>query len=192
MNVRRIIFFLIFTILLYSQNVSAEFRFPLGVTYTQGFGNIIDAHKKNRTADGYTSGKSNAWPAGFSASSYYLFSNGFSAGCSAGPLFLIRGNSRLVLIPASVDCRYFYTLSERIKPFARAGFGFCYAAGTYVNGSVPGFTGGIGAEFLKFAPVDFGFDAGYSYYFIKYDKKPGNGSQKINPVSFSFSVYAVL
>lgn len=168
---------------------AGEWRFPVGLTYISGFGDIVDIIEDNSgaTDTGYV-------PVGISFQPYLQFENGLGVGGGIGPLMIVMGDADFFNVPLNLICRYTFNHQGNVSPYVRAGVSRNFASGDYLEGSKVGFFSGIGVEFLKDKKVNMGIQASYDTSEIEMEKTRGfyeSTKEDIKPMGFMFSVYAV-
>lgn len=65
---------------------SADWRFPVGLSYINGFGDIADIHEENLEAEGLITYSVEPLPVGLTFHPYVQFDNGCAVGGGIGPL----------------------------------------------------------------------------------------------------------
>lgn len=172
---------------------ASEFRFPVGLSYVQGFNDVVDLYKDNLKAEGYNVQGSGAIPVGLSAKGYYQFDSGFGFGVGFGPMMIVSSSEAYFFgCPLHADIRYTLLQGENTCPYIRAGVQYSYASGDYVKKSSPGFLGAIGVEFLRNKRVGFGLEFAVTTSKIEFeDKTSSSGKKEINPAKFLISAFAV-
>lgn len=172
---------------------ASEFRFPVGLSYVQGFIDVVDLYKHNLKAEGYDVKGSGAIPVGLSAKGYYQFDSGFGFGAGLGPMMIVMSSEAYFFgLPLQADVRYTLLQGEDICPYIRAGVLYTAASGDYVKKSSPGFLGAIGVEFLRTQKVGFGLEFAITTSQIEFeDRTSSTGKKEINPTKFIISAFAV-
>ena len=151
---------------------AADWRFPVGLTYISGFGDVVDIYKGNLEAEGYSVSETSYIPVGLSFQPYVQLDNGLGIGAGIGPFSMIISNvASFFDVPVNLDLRYVFLHDGKTSPYVRAGVKQHFASGDYVNGSTPGFFGGIGIEFARKKRVGFGMEVAYDSSEIELEKK---------------------
>jgi len=172
---------------------ASEWRFPIGLSYAQGFTDVVDLYKDNLEKEGYDVKSSGAIPVGISAKGYYQFDSGIGCGAGFGPMMIISSSEAYFFgFPLYADVRYTLLQGSNICPYVRAGIQYVSASGDYVKKSSPGFLGAIGVEFLRNKRVGFGLEFAVTTSKIEFeDKTSSKGKKEINPTKFLVSAFAV-
>jgi hypothetical protein len=173
---------------------AGQWRFPLGLTYVSGIGEVVDQIEDNLNADGYETEKTETFPVGASFQPYYEFDSGLGIGVGLGPLMVVFGDVDFVDMPVNVCLRYALFPEAKMSPYIRAGAAYHLANGDYVEGSQPGYVGAIGLEFMRDKPVGFGIEAGYDSSTIELedlDSSSADDTKEFTPVGFMVSIFAV-
>lgn len=173
---------------------AGQWRFPLGLSYVSGVGEITDQIEDNLNAEGYATEKTESFPVGASFQPYYEFDSGLGIGVGLGPLILIFGDVDFVDMPVNVCLRYALFPDAKISPYVRAGAAYHLANGDYVESSQPGYVGAVGLEFMRDRPVGFGIEAGFDSSTIELedlDSSSSDDTKEFTPVGFMVSIFAV-
>ncbi len=215
-------FVLMFFVLLAAGTVSdmtanaADWRFPVGFTYVNGFGDVVDLHKDNLEEEGFEVETDFYNPVGISFQPYVQLDNGIRIGTGIGPvLMLVSSEADFFDVPVNLNGGYVFLPKALISPYVRAGISYHIAGGDYVESSKAGFLAAVGVEFFRTKPVGFGFEIGYDSAEIEFEKlkctSPGtvtrSGStttissrcsaianeenEKIEPAGFIASIFVV-
>ena len=192
-SVMLFVVFSMFLVLFSSPANAADWRFPVGFTYVSGFSDVVDIYEDNLRAEGYTVDTSYGSPIGLAFNPYVQFENGFGIGAGIGPAMLIISNvsSDLFALPVGLDLRYTLIPDGNISPYIRAGGRYYIVDGEYVEGSTPGFFGGIGVEFLRKKVIGFGTEVSYDSSKIELKRVRTNSTEKVQPGKFMASIFAV-
>ena len=198
MKKKGLVFFiqLLMVILFVSSSAkAADWRFPLGLTYVSGFEDVGDIYENNIEAEGYYIYSSDYSPIGISFHPYAQFDSGFGVGFSIGPLMAIMGDRIFFDIPIGLDFRYTFIPTANASPYIRAGGRSHSASGDYVEGTTPGFFGGIGIEFLRDKRVNMGIEISYDASEIELEKKERyrytSTTEKIQPFGLMLSIFVI-
>ncbi len=177
---------------------AADWRFPLILTYVSGLEDVWDIYKNNMEVEGYYVESEIYSPTGISFHPYAQFDSGFGVGFSIGPLVAIMSNeANFFDIPIGLDFRYIFTPTANSSPYVRAGGRHHSASGDYVEGTTPGFFGGIGIEFLRDRRVNMGIEISYDASEIELEKKEGyyykytSTTEKVQPCGLMLSVFVI-
>ncbi|MFQ5901459.1 MAG: hypothetical protein ACE5IH_07885 [Thermodesulfobacteriota bacterium] len=170
---------------------AADWRFPVGFTYISGIGDIADNYEDNLEAEGYWVISVDAIPIGISFHPYVQFDNGFRVGTGIGPAMLIYGDADFFNIPINLNGGYTFFPSANTSPYVRGGIMYHIASGDYVEGTTPGFFGGIGVEFLRNRRVGFGIEIAYDTSEIELEKKVNNTTEDIQPIGLMVNIFAI-
>ena len=173
---------------------AADWRFPLGLTYVSGLADVKDIYEANMEAEGYYVVWDIESPIGISFHPYAQFDSGFGVGFGIGPLMLIIGDREFFDIPIGLDFRYTFIPTANTSPYIRAGGRYHAASGDYVEGTTPGFFGGVGLEFLRNKKVNMGIEISYDSSEIEMEKKSGlytSTTENIQPCDLMISIFAI-
>ncbi len=178
-----------------SSGEAADWRFPLGLTYTSGFGDVVDIYEDNLKAEGYLVTTTESLPVGISFHPYAQFDSGFGVGFGVGPLMIIYGDREFFDIPIGLDFRYTFMPTANTSPYIRAGGRYHAASGDYVEGTTPGFFGGFGVEFLRDKRVNMGIEISYDSSEIELEKKKRypytSTTENIQPCGLMLSIFVI-
>jgi hypothetical protein len=180
---------------------AADWRFPVGLTYVNGFGDVVDIYEDNLEAEGYIVDTSWEFPVGISFQPYVQLDNGLRFGAGVGPIsFILSDEASFYNVPINVNVGYVFFPSANISPYVRGGLMYHIAGGDYVEGTSPGLFGGIGVEFLRKESVSFGVELSYDTSEIEFEKYSSNnywwnsyksGTKDIKPYGLMFSIFVV-
>ena len=181
---------------LYGPGLAAagEWRFPVGLTYVSGVGDIVDQYEDNLQAEGYETEKTESVPVGLSFQPYYSFDSGLGIGVGFGPTMMIFGDVDFFNLPVNVCLRYTIAPKANTSAYLRAGASHNLASGDYVASSKVGFVGALGIEFLRHKRVGIGIEVGYDSSTIELDDLRAfysNDTNTYTPTGFMVSVFAV-
>lgn len=168
-----------------------EWKFPVGLTYANGYDDIFDLSEDNLEAQGYLTDSVEGLPVGLSFRPYYQLDNGLGFGLDLGPMMMIFGDVDFFNLPVNLNCRYTLNPEANISPYARAGLGYNFASGDYVEGKGAGFFGALGVEFLKGGAVSMGVEASFDTSDIEYEDLKNGGTDDIKPCGFAISIFAI-
>jgi hypothetical protein len=187
---------------LFSNPIDAvDWRFPVGLTYINGFGDVTDIYKDNMKAEGYML-LDESWdiPVGISFHPYVELDNGITIGTGFGPLAAIfvttsssgggDGDKYFFDFPVNLTGGYVFIPSANISPYVRGGVMYHIASGDYVESSTPGLFGAVGVEFFRHNPVGLGIEIGYDSSEIELEKV-GIGTEEIEPFGLMVSIFAI-
>lgn len=146
-----------------------EWKFPIGVTYISGFGDVVDYHE---TRFGVPADL--AVPVGVQFTPYVQYAHGSRIGMNVGPVTGIfaqvttfdgystsEQNYRYADIPIGADYGFTFLPKKAVSPYAAVGFRYHIATGDFVGSSSAGLYGAIGLEFARKNRVRFGFELAY-------------------------------
>jgi hypothetical protein len=179
------------TLFVSSSAKAADWRFPLGLTYASGFGDVMDIYEDNLKAEGYYVYSTDYSPVGISFHPYAQFESGFGVGFGVGPLMIISGDREFFDIPIGLDFRYTFIPTANTSPYVRAGGRHHLASGDYVEGSTPGFFGGFGIEFLRDKKVNMGIEVSYDSSEIELERRRYNTTEDVKPSELMVSIFAI-
>ena len=185
------ILFLLMGLIVSRPSKAAEWSFPVGLTYINGFGDVADIYEDNLKAEGYLVNSVESIPIGISFHPYVQFDNGFRIGTGIGPLMLIIGDASFFNMPINLNGGYTFLPAANTSPYVHAGVMINAASGDYVEGTTPGFFGGIGVEFFRNRTVGLGIELSYDASEIEFEKKVNNSTENIKPAGLMFSIMAV-
>lgn len=173
---------------------AADWRFPLGLTYVSGFGDVVDIYKENLEAEGYWVYDTISIPVGLSFQPYVQFDNGLGIGVGIGPFAYITGDRDFFDAPVNLDLRYVFLPNADTSPYVRAGVKYHFASGDYVKESKPGFLGGIGIEFSRKKGVGVGIEVAYDSSEIELEKKLTrwtSTTEDVKPYGLMVSIFGI-
>jgi len=181
---------------------AADWRFPVGLTYINSFGDVVDIYEDNLEAEGYIVDTSWEFPVGIFFQPYVQLDNGFRFGAGIGPTIAFIGDDASFYdIPINVNAGYIFFPSANISPYVRGGLMYHIAGGDYVEGTSLGLFGGIGVEFSRKENVSFGIELSYDTSEIEFEKYSSNnnywwnsyesGTKDIKPYGLMFSIFVV-
>lgn len=185
------ILFLLMGLIVSGPSNAADWRFPVGFTYINNFGDVGDIYEENLKAEGYLVNSVESVPIGISFHPYVQFDNGIRIGTGIGPLMLIMGDASFFNMPINLNGGYTFLPTGNTSPYVRAGVMFNAASGDYVEGTTPGFSGGIGVEFFRNRAVGLGIELSYDTSEIEFEKKANNSTENIKPAGLMFSIMAI-
>jgi len=173
---------------------AGEWRFPVGLTYVSGIGDIVDQYEDNLQADGFLTESADGLPFGVSIQPYYQMDSGFGVGFGVGPTMWITGDVDFFNLPVNLSMRYAFMNKSDTSLYLRAGISHNFANGDYVEDSNIGFVGALGVEFMRNKVVGFGIEAGYDSSVIELEDRTTanpNDTKEFEPVGFMISLFAV-
>lgn len=129
--------------------MAGEMRWPIGISYVNGFGDLTDQYEDNLQAEGYWTLSVDPWPVGISLQPYYQWDDGFRLGAGFGPIMMIYGDRDHFQLPVSVTAGYTFVPDGPVSPYVKVGPSYHFTSGDYEEGSNLGFVAGVGIEFLK-------------------------------------------
>jgi hypothetical protein len=179
-----------------SPSHAADLRFPVGLTYISGFGDVLDVYQANIKAEGYSSDASSMVPVGVSFQPYLKLDNGLGIGGGAGPIAMIIGSRTFFDLPVSIDARYIF-LDADTAPYVRGGIKYHIASGDYVKGSKPGIFGAVGMELFRNSRVGIGMEMAYDSSEIDLETKRAGvrrvsiSTKSVRPDGMTVSVFAI-
>jgi len=167
---------------------SGEMRWPIGISYVNGFGDLADQYEDNLQAEGYWTLSADPWPVGISVQPYYQWDDGFRLGAGIGPMMLIYGDRDHFQLPLSVTGGYTFMMDGPVSPYVRGGLSYHVASGDYYDGSNIGFIGGVGIEFLKKKNSTLMLEAVYDGAEVDIDDVRTGGTKGIKAAEFVLSL----
>jgi len=169
---------------------AADWRFALGLTYSDGINDVKNLYDDNVKAQYTVLEDDNfdyAFPVGITFNPYIQFENGLGAGIGIGPISYIlyyvetrtstrtdRETFSFTNVPVSLDFRYIFMPGSGTSPYVRAGGRYNMASGDFVESSSPGFFGGAGIEFGKTKRVGGGIEVTYDTSRVEFEKLERN------------------
>jgi hypothetical protein len=150
---------------------AGEWRFPFGLTYSSGFGDVLDYHQDAVGLDADF-----AVPIGISFVPYYESKGGHRFGLDVGPpsiIFIevtgfIDEDFTYFNLPLGATYGYTFLREASITPYLRVGFRHNLATGDFVDNSSPGFLAALGFETRRQKRVGFAFEAAYDNATIEF------------------------
>jgi hypothetical protein len=173
---------------------AGQWRFPVGLTYISGVGDIVDQYEDNLQAEGYSTDSVEGIPVGISLQPYYEYDSGLGIGFGFGPLMLIIGDVDFLNVPVNVCLRYALMSKSSTSVFFRAGMATNLVSGDYVEDSQIGLLGAVGVEFMRNRAVSVGIEIGFNSSTIELEDHTAsnpNDTKEFEPTGFTASVYAV-
>lgn len=137
-----------------------ELRFPVGLSYVTGFGDVNDSLETSSMNEG-TGDDSGYIPVNVSFQPYIQLDNGLRFGAGIGPVMATFGDVSYYDIPLNINAGYTFNPDANISPYFRAGLINHVLSGDYVIGSNPAFFLGIGAEFFRHKDIGIGVELTY-------------------------------
>jgi hypothetical protein len=141
---------------------AGDWKFPIGVTYSSGFQDVIDYHEDAIGVDADFS-----FPIGVSFHPYIEFEKGHRIGIDVGPVGIIfietnfSEDKDYFNLPVGATYGYAFARDGSVVPYVRAGVRYNIAGGDFVDGSSPGLIGAIGLEMARQKRVSFGLEVAY-------------------------------
>ncbi len=177
-------------VLFFSNNApAADWRFPLGFTYSNSFKDVVDLHEDNVGVNSDW-----GWPVGLSFHPYVEFDNGVGFGIGIGPAQLISTSGTdgdFFNLPVNANLRYTFIRKADISPYIRGGVTYNIASGDFVEKSKIGPFGAVGVEFARRRPVGFGLEIGYDASKIEFEDKTNDSTKSIKPIGFMASIFVI-
>ncbi|MCB9913174.1 MAG: hypothetical protein H6827_09280 [Planctomycetes bacterium] len=164
-----------------------DWRFPIGITYANGFQDVGDAIDENPGVD-----VEYVLPVGISLRPYAELTDiGLGFGVSVGPAMLGVGDYSFYAVPLGVDVRYTFFRKSKVAPYVVVGARYAVAGGDFVGSGDMGFFGGVGVELFRRprGGVALGLEVGYDSSTI--DVQVGNTTREVEPIGWNASVHAV-
>jgi hypothetical protein len=144
---------------------AGDWRFPIGLTYTSGFQDVVDFHEKAVGVDADFS-----FPVGLCFRPYLEFDRGHRIGFDVGPGSIIlidvaggsdSGSIDYINFPLGIWYGYTLMRDATVTPYVRGGVRYNIASGDFVDSASPGFLAAIGLETGRKGNVGFGFEVAY-------------------------------
>jgi hypothetical protein len=191
-----VVYFLviIITIFFVGSAMAVDWRFPVGITYVNGWSDVKDLYEDNLVARGQSYEEVSGLPVGLSFHPYAEFDKGYAVGGGIGPAMLIVGDWDFFDLPLRMDFRYTIMPKNDTAAYFRIGPSLHIASGDFVEKNGAGIFVGAGVEFLRTKVVGVGIELAYDsaeVEFKKYSNYWDYTSEKIKPCEFMFSVFAV-
>jgi hypothetical protein len=175
-------------------------KYAFGLTYVNGFDDIVDIYENNLQKEGYSVSSSDYVPVGVSFRSDTKIFNKVSFGIGVGPLMYISAEQYDFLnIPVSAFAKYTFNDGADASPYVCGGISNHFASGDYVEDTTPGFMAGVGYEFLRNKRVNMGVLATYDSSEIEFKKHQSYSSvnnyddtiETVNPGQFMLGVFVI-
>ena len=170
---------------------SADWRFPVGLSYISGIHKVVDLYEENYQAEGYATDVDKGLSVGVSFSPYVQFDSGWAVGGLLGPVEFISGDADFFDLPVGLDVRSFLFPKAAVSPYLRAGVKYHLASGDFVNKSIPGLFGGVGLEFMRTSRVGIACEFLYDSSEVEFDEVATGGTRKIKPAEYMVSLQVV-
>ncbi|MDN5871670.1 MAG: hypothetical protein L0H73_13235 [Nitrococcus sp.] len=166
---------------------NVDWRFPVGVSYTNGIYDVKDAIEKNTSVSVYP-----VIPVGLSFHPYVELTDiGLGVGASFGPAKLLVGDLTSYILPVGADLRYTLFRKSDVSPYVRGGFRYSLAGGDFLSNADPGFFVAGGIELFRAeGGVCLGIEIGYDASEIEVDI--GSRSRAVKPGALTISLFAVI
>jgi hypothetical protein len=140
----------VLTMFMTGSAMAGGMRWPIGISYVNGFEDLSDQYEDNLEADGYwVSNDVDPWPVGISFQPYYQWDDGLRVGVGVGPIMMIMGDVDHFQLPFSVTAGYTFMPDGPVSPYVKVGPSYHFASGDDYEGSNLGFVAGVGIELLK-------------------------------------------
>jgi len=180
----------VLTMFLTGSAMAGGMRWPIGISYVNGFTDLADQYEDNLQAEGYWTLSADPWPVGISLQPYYQWDDGFRLGAGIGPIIMIYGDRDHFQLPLSVTAGYTFMPNGPVSPYVRGGLSYHVASGDYVDGSNMGFIGGVGIELLKNKKNTFalGLEAVYDSAEVDIENARTGGTVGIKAAEFVVSL----
>jgi len=142
---------ILLTMFLTGSAMAGGMRWPIGISYVNGFEDLTDQYEDNIKADGNWVLKDDIspWPVGISFQPYYQWDDGLRVGVGVGPIMMIMGDVDHFQLPFSVTAGYTFMPDGPVSPYVKVGPSYHFASGDDYEGSNVGFVAGVGIELLK-------------------------------------------
>lgn len=168
-----------------------------GLTVSSGLENVLDQMETNFGVD-----RDSIIPISFRFAGYVKYPNGIGIGASLGPCHFINvedddryyhhhNDDWSYIMPVSADLRYYFPTGSNLAPYVRAGVSYPISGGEHLGRGTPGPVAAIGSHVWQSHWVGIGVEAGYDGSKVKVKAGDFHGAEKVRPVEFTFSVYAV-
>lgn len=133
---------LIFSCFMSAQFSHAESNHAFGLSYSSGFGDVVDWHDENLVVEDDFS-----WPIGLSYRYIHTFESDLRMDVGVGPISLIAGDITYHDIPTQLTLGYTFLKDGGFSPYIRGGVVYHLNGGDYVKTSADfGILGALGAE----------------------------------------------
>jgi hypothetical protein len=175
---------------------SDNWRFPVGLSYVDGFSEVVSYYEDNHDVDagGFV-------PIGLSFTPYYQFDHGSRIGFDLGPAGLILGDVTYWDVPIALTYGLTILPDASWSPYVRGGFKYHFVGGDDVQDSTPGLFGAVGVEFFRQKAVGLQFEVGYDSSEVTmeddgsiggWSSRRQRGETTVNPGGLLVSIRAVL
>jgi hypothetical protein len=182
---------------------AGKFRFPVGISYANGFQEAIDDLSDWYRQDGFDVDQMGI-PVGLTFDPYYEWDSGIGVGISVGPTAFMYVEENYYgynyssenthfsyAVPVGAFVRYTLFRDKTVSPYVRVGVRYPIAGGDNLGDSEVGPFGAIGVEFLRTKKVGVSVEVGYdaSKVTVKY---PSRGwSEEVTLPGFTAGVSVV-
>lgn len=183
---------------LFVGSVRADSKFAFGLTYVNGFSDIVDLYEYNLKKEGYLVYSSDYLPVGISFRTDTKMFNHFHIGFGIGPLMYISAKDYdFFNAPVNAHVKYVFNEEGSSAPYVIGGISHHFASGDFVEDSGSGMLAGIGFELFRDKRVNMGILAAYDGAEIDFKKhqtsvSPYNDKiETIKPAEFTLSVMVI-
>jgi hypothetical protein len=193
------------TLLQLPLNAGAKFHVAVGLSYTSGADEVLDAVEERYIMElGVPLDNDFVWPVSLSVNPYVEFDFGLGIGGGIGPASFVIIEERFfggggfytedvifnVIVPMGLDARYTFFREGTVSPYVRAGFRYPLVSGDFLDNPQIGPFGAIGVEIWRNKVVGLGFEVAYDGSEI--DVVGTSGYRKtLKPNEFLISIFAV-
>jgi hypothetical protein len=169
-NLLRTFFIIIFVGIMCPWTASGEdLRFPVGLSYVTGFGDVNDSLETSSMNKG-TGDDTGYIPVNISFQPYIQLDNGLRFGAGIGPVMATFGDVSYYDVPLNINAGYTFNPDANISPYFRAGLINHVLSGDYVIGSNPAVFGAIGIEFFRNRSAGIGIELSYDTSRIRLER----------------------
>lgn len=170
--------------------LAGDLKCPIGLSYIEGFDDIVDLHENNLKSDGYAVVDTVYIPVGLTLQPYLEINPNIGIGVDIGPAMMIYGDTDFFSLPLAVMGRYNFLPDSSISPYVRAGFSHPIASGDYVESSSTGFKAAFGLDFLKTEKITLSVEYAFDSAEIEFNdyQSSQTSTKKLKPSENSLSL----
>jgi hypothetical protein len=143
--------------------LAVDWRFPLEISYVDGYGDIVDYYEDKTGAD------ASYIPIGLAFGPYVQFEHGSMIGGKIGPLAYISvdcigggcSDESYFDVPLYLYYGFTFIPSGNISPYVKVGLAYHMVSADAVDDSAPGLYSAVGIEFMRNKAVGIGMEIAY-------------------------------